>query len=164
MTTPPLEQLIKLLNMLRSDYPNEVLTAVDKINAVMLSHELTFEHLLANGASAPMTEEQIARVFTEGRLCGNREGYQRAVDDLQAVPGTNHTTSTQVADDLEWLKTMLEAASKAEADQALTAFELEFSTDMRGRLNRFGRATRISQKQHGVLKRLEKSLRRRGYL
>jgi hypothetical protein len=63
-----------------------------------------------------------------------------------------------------WVERVLEAAAKAEAAGQLTDFEVEFSTSRRASIRRFGRAAYLSQRQFDSMKRLEQSLRRRGYL
>jgi hypothetical protein len=112
-----------------------------------------------------LTEEQMNKIFTAGMQKGEILGYQRGMADAQAM-GTPPAKgpSIEIADDLAWLTRVLDAAEQARPNGHLDQFEADISSSMRAKVTRFGRGTFISQRQFDSLKRLEKSLRRRGYL
>jgi hypothetical protein len=159
-----IDQLAKLLGMLGSNFDGEILVAAKKAHALLIANDWTWPQLLANGSASSLTEEQMARIFAAGMQKGEALGYQRGMADAQAVAPQPKGASITVADDLGWITKVLEAASVAEADQKLDSFEIDFTASMRAKISRFGRSTYISQKMFDRLKRLEKSLRRRGYL
>jgi hypothetical protein len=113
-----------------------------------------------------VTEEQMNKIYAAGMQRGEVVGYQRGIADAQTMgpPQAKRGPSIEIADDLDWIQKVLEAASKAETAGHLDTFEIDFSNSQRARIQRFGRGTYISQKVFDCLKRLEKSLRRRGYL
>jgi hypothetical protein len=159
------DQLAKLLGMLGSAFDGEVLVAARKAHALVINNDWTFPQLLANGSASALTEEQINRVYAAGLQKGEIVGYQRGMADAQAM-GTPPAkgASITVADDLAWLERILAAAEQAEANGHLDQFETDFSQSMHAKVARFGRGTFVSQRQFDSLKRLEKSLHRRGYL
>jgi hypothetical protein len=159
----PLEQLAKCLGLLGSAHEGEILNAARKAEALRLSLDVTWTQLLANGSSTTLTEEQMAKIYAAGLQKGEALGYQRGQADAQGMAPQSKNT-IEVADDIAWIEHVLLAAGKAEAAGLLDAFEADFSGSMRAKIARFGRATYVSQKQFDALKRLEQSLRRRGYL
>jgi hypothetical protein len=161
---PAVAQLAKLLGMLGSSFDGEVLVAARKAHALVIANDWTWPQLLANGSSSALTEEQMNKIYAAGIQRGEALGYQRGMADAQAIAPQPKGASITVDDDVGWISKVLEAAAKAEADQKLDTFEIDFSASMRAKVTRFGRSTYVSQKQFDSLKRLEKSLRRRGYL
>jgi hypothetical protein len=161
----PVDQLIKLLGMLGSTFDAEVLVAARKAHALLVASDWTWPQLLANGSASALTEEQIAKIYATGMQRGEVVGYQRGMADAQAM-GTPppKCASIEVADDLAWLTRILDAADQAGSNGHLDQFETDFSSSMRAKVSRFGRGTFVSQRQFDSLKRLEKSLQRRGYL
>jgi hypothetical protein len=161
----PVDQLVKLLGMLGSDFDGEVLVAAHKAHALLIANDWTWPQLLANGSASSLTEEQMNKIFTAGVQKGEILGYQRGMADAQAM-GTPPAKgpSIEIADDLAWLTRVLEAAEQARPNGHLDQFEADISSSMCAKVARFGRGTFISQRQFDSLKRLEKSLRRRGYL
>jgi hypothetical protein len=160
----PLEQLPKLLRMLESPNDHEVVVAARKIHAAMISNGWNWDQLLANGSGLSLTEDQMHKIFAAGVRQGEVQGYQRGMADAQAMPTTPKGPSVEIADDLSWVGPVLDASEKAGPNGHLDAFETDFSDSMRAKIQRFGKNTYLSQKQFDSLKRLEKSLRRRGYL
>jgi hypothetical protein len=165
MSSSSVDQLVKLLNMFSSEFDNEVLVAARAVHAKMIANDWTWEALLANGSRASLTEQQIQKVYAAGMQRGEIVGYQRGMADAQAM-GTPPPKgpSIEIADDLDWLTHVLDAAEQARPNGHLDQFEVDISSSMRAKVTRFGRGTFISQRQFDSLKRLEKSLRRRGYL
>jgi hypothetical protein len=167
-TTPiaaQIDQLVKLLGLLGSSFDGEVLNAARKAEALRLSLDSTWEQLLANGSTSTLTEEQMARIYAAEMQKGEALGYQRGMADAQGMAPPQQTrVSIEVADDIAWIERVLAAAEQAETDGYLDEFEVDFSASMRAKVSRFGRATYVSQKQFDALRRLESSLRRRGYL
>jgi hypothetical protein len=163
--TAEVDQLAKRLGMLGSDFDGEVLVAARKAHALVINNDWTWPALLANGAAASLTEEQVNRVYAAGLQRGEVLGYQKGMADAQAL-GTPQAkgASIEVADDLAWLERILAAAEQAGANGHLDQFETDFSQSMRAKVARFGRGTFVSQRQFDSLKRLEKSLHRRSYL
>jgi len=160
----PLEILPKLLALACGGGPDgEVLAAVHKIQSLMVSNDWQWEQLLANGSATAFSQEQLQKVYTAGIERGEALGYQRGLADGQMTSGPR-PPSIQMNDDVAWATKVLEAAAQAETDEQLDEFETDFSQSMRAKLTRFDRATYVSQKQFDALKRLEKSLSRRGYL
>jgi hypothetical protein len=161
----PLDQLIKVLGMLGSHHDGEVLSAGRRAHNMLISNDWTWPQLFANGAAATLSEQQIQRVYEEGIRRGEAAGYQRGLADAQALtPAQGKPVSIEIEDDIDWLEKLLTAAVTAEKAGHLTQWEVEFTDDRRGQLARFGRKTRITQRQHDSLRRLEKGLMRRGYL
>jgi hypothetical protein len=161
----PVDQLIKLLNMFSSEYDGEVLNAARMAHAKLVAEDWSWEGLFANGSAMALSEEQVQRIYAAGVARGEAQGYQRAMADAQSLaPPQARPQSIEVADDIEWISPVLDAAEKAETAGHLDAFEIDFSQSMRDKLSRFGRGTYLSQRQFDSLKRLEHSLRRRGYL
>ena len=120
---------------------------------------------MANGSAMALSEEQVQKIFSAGMQRGESVGYQKAMADAQSLaPAHPKPASIQIGEDEEWISKILAAAAEAEAAGHLDAFETDFTNSMREKLTRFGRATFCSQRQFESLKRLEKSLRRRGYL
>jgi hypothetical protein len=158
------DQLVTLLNMFSSDFDNQVLVAARAVHAKMISNDWTWLQLLANGSGANLTEQKIQKVYAAGMQKGEIIGYQRGMADAQAsgTPVKGH--SIEIADDLDWLTRVLDAAEKARRNNHLDQFESDISASMRAKVERFGKTTFISQRQFDSLKRLEISLRRRGYL
>jgi hypothetical protein len=159
------DQLAKLLGMLGSDFDGEVLVAARKAHALVINNDWTWPQLLANGGGLALTQEQIGRVYAAGLQKGEIVGYQRGMADAQvlgAPPAKG--ASIEVADDLAWLERILAAAEQAGSKGHLDQFETDFSQSMRAKVSRFGRGTFVSQRQFDSLKRLEKSLHRRGHL
>jgi hypothetical protein len=151
--------------MLGSAHDGEILAAARKAQAILVTQDWTWPQLLTNGSGGTaLTQEQIAKVYAAGLQKGEALGYQRGMADSQvAMPQARAPTIT-IDDDIAWIGKVLEAAEQAEADDYLDVFETDFSGSMRAKISRFGRATYVSQKQFDALRRLEQSLRRRGYL
>jgi hypothetical protein len=160
-----IEQLIKLLAMFASDFDGEVLVAARKAHALLIANDLTWPQLLATGSASVLSAEQMQKIYAAGVQKGEALGYQHGMADAMAMaPTPAKGQPIQMADDTAWATKVLAAAGKAEANGHLDIFEIDFSISMRAKLTRFDRATYLSQKQFDELKRLEKSLRRRGYL
>jgi hypothetical protein len=159
-----IERLAQLLGMLGSDFDGEVLVAARKAHALLITLDATWGQLLANGSDSSLTEEQMTKIYSAGLQRGEAIGYQRGMADAQVVAPQARAPTITVSDDLDWINRVLEAAEQAEPNGHLDAFETDFAGSMRGKVSRFGRATYVSQKQFDALRRLEQSLRRRGYL
>jgi hypothetical protein len=159
-----LDQLVKLLGMLGSDFDGEVLVAARKAHALLVSNDWTWPQLLANGSASALTEEQMTRIYAAGLQKGEALGYQRGMTDAQVMSTPVEGASITIADDLEWVTRILNAAEQARAHDHLDDFEQDFSASMLAKVERFGKTTFVSQRQFDSLKRLEKSLHRRGYL
>jgi hypothetical protein len=100
--------------MFSSEFDNEVLVAARAVHAKMIANDWTWEALLANGSRASLTEQQIQKVYAAGMQRGEIVGYQRGMADAQAM-GTPPPKgpSIEIADDLDWLTHVLDAAEQA---------------------------------------------------
>jgi hypothetical protein len=111
-----------------------------------------------------MSEEQLQRVYSAGLQRGEALGYQRGMADAAVLAPQGPNPKTELGDDLGWAERVLDAAAKAQIDGQLTTFETDFSISLREAIRRFGRHAYMSPRQFDSMKRLEHSLRRRGYL
>jgi hypothetical protein len=126
------ELLPKLLSLACGGGPDgEVLAAIGKIKAIMISQDLSWEHLLANGSATSFSQEQLQKVYAAGLERGEQLGHQRGLADGQATTGTPRAPSIQMNDDVAWATKVLEAAAQAAADRQLDEFEFDFSQSMR---------------------------------
>ena len=157
-------QLIKVLGMLGSSFDHEALVAARKAHALLVANDWTWEQLLANGLASSLTQEQLQKVYLAGLQRGEAVGYQHAMADAAVLAPQGASPKTELGEDIDWAERVLDAAAKAEAEGQLTDFEVEFSTSRREGIKRFGRSAYVSQRQFDAMKRLEQSLRRRGYL
>jgi uncharacterized protein YjbI with pentapeptide repeats len=78
------DQLVKLLGMLGSDFDGEVFVAARKAHALLIANDWTWPQLLANGSGANLTEQQIQKVYAAGMQKGEIIGYQCGMADAQA--------------------------------------------------------------------------------
>jgi hypothetical protein len=158
--TPEIQKLIKLCRMLSSDHDHEALAAARRIHSLIVTEDLDWAQLLANGASMALTQEQIAKVYGAGIARGEGIGYQRGVLDAKA--GTAKGPTIDLEDDAVWAERVL---SKAAGNSQLSEWERdEFSPDMLARVRKWGRGARISQKQWNIIRSVEGKLKRLGQL
>jgi hypothetical protein len=164
----PIEQMVKLLSLLSSDFDHEVLAAARKANMLLVNQDWTWPALLSAGSASALTEEQLQRVFSAGLAKGEASGYQRAMNDVEALGGMTPKAAAakpvEIGDEIVWLTRILEAAAKAEAAGHLNSWEADFVASRRSAVAQYGRTTFVSPRQRDSLNRLEHSLRRRGYL
>ena len=162
---PPLEILPKILALACGGGPaGEVLAAVSKIRAVMISNDWRWEQLLANSQAASFSEVRLQQVYSAGLARGEQLGYQRGLADAPTVTTKPKGPSIEIQDDFDWLQQILDVAQQAEAEGLLDTFEVDITKDHRHKLSRFGRRTYLSQPQYNSFKRLEAKLKRLGKL
>jgi hypothetical protein len=138
----------------------EKLAAITAVSAMALAAGVDWDQVLANGKGGPaLTEDQLNRVYTEGFNRGLAEGQQ------QAMPAADSKkAATTLGSDAQRLAKILDAAAKSRDAGLLSAWEVQFSDDMRDRFESWGSRMYVYPKQLAALQRLEVKLTRQDFL
>jgi hypothetical protein len=160
MTPEAADRLAKVLRLALDPgaTDGERLAAVTKASAIALAHGLDWDRVLANGSGGQLTEGQMSAIYQAGFNRGFADGQQ------QATPATDKAAAATVGGDAQRLAKILSAAAKSRDAGLLGAWEVEFSDDMRSRLESWGSQLYVSAKQWAALQRLEVKLTRQDFL
>jgi hypothetical protein len=162
MTPEVAARTAKLLRLITGGGPDgEVLAGVSRLRATAIAHDVDWDQILANGNASPaLTEEQCSRIYAEGYSRGLADGQQHQPQPTASAPSGRAFLGAETVR----VETILAAASKAEADNLLSDFEISFAASMRERLASYGSRTWITDKMRPVVDRLEAKLKRQGYI
>lgn len=158
MTPEVRDKLSKILAMLTSPHDGERLAAATRFSAILAANDIHPSQVLSSGSG--LTEKQMSRIYAEGYAKGVSDTEQKLKAEESANP------SARVGKQAHRLVTILNAGDDAidEGRGYLSAWEIEFLTNMGARFDIYAKQTYISAKQWEVLARIEEKLKRDGFI
>ena len=159
--TPVKVKLAKILRLAvdRAATDGEKLAAVERLAAVVAAHDLDFDRVLNGGGDPSLTEKEKTAIYNDGFARGEKEGFARGCAERAPDASSAAPTTKTVGDNSDRLREILAAAEEAAEAGYLSAFEREFTSDMRERFMSWGRQMYVSPKQSAIVQRLEVKLR-----
>lgn len=155
----PVRKAAKLLRLICDrSIDGETLAAASRLSALATAYNLDWDRLLL-GDGADLTREQLQKVYQAGFTAGLEA--QHARDDWRNA-GVARTD--EVGEREAELRDLLAAAEPAIRAGRLDGWFVQFVGDMAERLDHWGSATFVSERQWECLDKLRRILQRGGFL
>jgi hypothetical protein len=164
----PAHLLPKMLGMLGHENDHQVLVAARKIHSLVVTNDLDWHQLLANGSAHALTEAQMQKIYQAGLEAGESDGYARGYAEGEAaaqqpVPPPKPELKF-IGNDISWGMNVVKAGLKAVNDARLSSSEADFVESLQSRFDMYGRRAFFTDRQKQFLMNIEAKLQRLGYL
>lgn len=157
------DRLAKVLRLIcdRSN-DGETLAAASRLSAIATAHGVNWDKAFSGNGHA-LSQADMQRIYSEGYERGLREGAASKPSTSDWTPA-GKAGADEVGGRLEEVGRILEAAQRYQNDGLLESWYVQFSSDMRTRLEEWEERTFITEKQWKYINKLRSILERAEYL